>query len=187
MRRDLIGMGKFVSMVLRHEPERIGLSLDEKGWADIDELITNAQIYQQDNGYDLLTRPLLDEIVQTNDKNRFEYSDDGWRIRARQGHSVDVDLQLQDTEPPELLFHGTAERYVQSIRDTGIDKRKRQYVHLSWNEQTAEQVGKRHGKIAILKVRAKDMHAAGHPFYLSTNNVWLTDYVPPEYIDFADD
>ena len=178
MDRNLISLSKFVSLVLRHEPERIGLTLDAQGWASVNELLDAASRHGT-----VLTREKLERIVAENEKQRFAFSDDGLRIRARQGHSLDVDLELVAKIPPDTLFHGTATRFLESIRATGLESRSRQHVHLSRDEATAVQVGQRHGKPVVLKVRAGQMHAAGHEFYLSENQVWLTARVPPEFLD----
>lgn len=168
-----------MSLVLRHKPEEIGLCLDDQGWAEVDELLRLAN----QNGQHL-TRDLLDRIVKENDKQRFAFSEDGLRIRASQGHSLQVDLALPPCEPPELLYHGTASHSVNSIRMHGLEKRQRQHVHLSVNSATATKVGQRHGRPVILVVRAKQMFDEGHEFFLSANGVWLTDHVPVAYLDF---
>ena len=179
MKSNLVKTSKFLSLVLRHQPEIIGLQLDEQGWATVDELLRCSQ-----HGPQPLTQGLLDEIVRTNDKQRFAFSSDGLRIRANQGHSIEVDLALSPLEPPEVLYHGTAERNIVSIRQKGLIKGQRQHVHLSRDEQTATKVGQRHGKPIVLTVRAGEMHRQGHLFYRSDNGVWLTDHVPPQFISF---
>jgi putative RNA 2'-phosphotransferase len=178
MEKRLVSTSKFLSLVLRHQPDQIGLELDAAGWASVDELISRAG-----RAGVVLTEELIREIVATNDKKRFVLSGDGSRIRANQGHSIEVDLGLQPIEPPEILFHGTAARNLESIRATGLDRRSRQHVHLSPDEATATKVGQRHGKPVVLRIRAGEMHRAGHAFYLSANGVWLTGSVPPEFID----
>jgi putative RNA 2'-phosphotransferase len=180
MATDLVKVSKFLSLVLRHKPEEIGLILDANGWADVEDLIRLANLRGAG-----LTRPLLDRVVAESDKKRFAFSEDGRRIRASQGHSVEVDLALPPVEPPEFLFHGTAERFVASIRATGLHSGSRQHVHLSLDETTATAVGRRHGRPVVLVVRAREMATAGHAFYRSTNGVWLTDRVPVEFIDFV--
>lgn len=177
---DLTSSSKFLSLVLRHKPDIIGLTLDTEGWAGIDELIRLSQSHTP------LTRAMIEAIVAENSKQRFAISDDGSRIRARQGHSIDVDLQLQPTSPPQRLYHGTATRFVDAIRREGLHKRSRQHVHLSANADTATLVGARHGRPMVLIVHADKMAAAGHAFFLSENGVWLTDAVPPAFIDFGD-
>lgn len=174
MSRDTQKTSKFLSYILRHKPESIGLKLDMEGWASIDEILEKS-----DEG---LSRDLIVEVVTTSDKKRFSLSADGNRIRANQGHSVRVDLGLQPVEPPEILFHGTAKRFVAAILDEGLKPGKRQHVHLSGDEETAIKVGQRHGKPVILTIPALAMHRAGHVFFLSDNGVWLTDKVPADQL-----
>lgn len=176
---ELVSASKFLSLVLRHQPDVIGLSLDAEGWADIDALIRLAA------GRKPLTRALIEAVVENNNKQRFAISADGQRIRAHQGHSIDVDLGFVPVTPPARLYHGTATRFVESIRREGLVKRSRQHVHLSADADTATNVGARHGTPAILVVHAAEMVAAGHAFYRSGNGVWLTDAVPPDFIDFG--
>ncbi|HNL85482.1 MAG TPA: RNA 2'-phosphotransferase [Chitinophagales bacterium] len=170
-------ISKFLSLVLRHMPDTISLNLDENGWADISELIEKCN-----NHNVLLNIQLLEEIVTTNDKQRFAFNDDKSKIRANQGHSITVELDLEDKMPPEILYHGTAERFLGSILKNGILKQSRQQVHLSANIDTAKKVGARHGKPVVLTVKASAMYNAGHKFYLSQNGVWLTDFVHPEFL-----
>lgn len=179
MKTNLVKVSKFLSLVLRHEPEKIGLSLNENGWAKIDDLL----ILANEKGTSL-THSLLDQIVAENDKKRFEISEDGLRIRACQGHSIDVDLALTPVQPPEVLYHGTASRFVDSIRTGGLHSANRQHVHLSLDMDTARRVGQRHGNPVVLMIRSEAMAAAGHSFFLSTNGVWLTEQVPVEFIRF---
>ncbi|RUM69402.1 MAG: RNA 2'-phosphotransferase [Sulfurovum sp.] len=164
---------RFLSLLLRHKPETIGLKLDENGWADMDELIKKSK----KRG---LTRALIERVVEQDDKQRF--SIEGNRIRANQGHSLAIDLGLKAVTPPEVLYHGTAIRFLDSIMKMGLTKQKRQYVHLSKEIETATHVGMRHGKVVILEVDAKGMYEAGYLFYLSENGVWLTDVVPKEFL-----
>lgn len=177
---DLVGTSKFLSFVLRHKPEEIGLELDQNGWADVGALIERAGAHGH-----RLTRELLELVVADNDKKRFAFSEDGQRIRASQGHSVGIDLGLPPVEPPRELFHGTASRFIDSIRAKGLRAGERQHVHLSPDVPTAVKVGQRHGKPVVLRVRAGMMWDAGHKFYLSANGVWLTDEVPVSFIDFS--
>lgn len=174
---NLIKISKFLSFVLRHKPEAIGLTLDRQGWAEVDLLINLAR--QQGTNLD---RTLLEQVVATNNKKRFSFNADRSKIRANQGHSVTVDLDLAPQQPPEYLFHGTATRFIESISRQGLLKQNRHHVHLSADESTAIEVGKRHGKPIVLKIQAQKMSDAGLTFFLSENNVWLTDRVPPEYI-----
>lgn len=181
MQRELIQSSKFLSFVLRHRPDAIGLVLDAEGWAGVDELIARASEHGEQ-----LTVELIRKVVAQNDKQRFALSADERRIRAVQGHSIEVDLQLVPQIPPAILFHGTATRFLASIREHGLQGRGRQHVHLSPDAETAVRVGSRHGKPVVLEVSAAAMHAAGHQFYLSENGVWLTDAVPVEFIRFPD-
>lgn len=168
---------KFLSYVLRHHPEIISLNLDENGWASVDELILKST-----NDSQGFTFEELDEIVETNDKKRFIFNEDKTRIRANQGHSIGVDLALIPQQPPEFLYHGTAQSNIESILEKGIEKRNRQHVHLSQDKETATKVGMRHGKPIMLIVNTKKMSEDGIAFYLSENNVWLTDFVDSKYI-----
>ena len=170
-------LSKFLSYVLRHHPELIDLNLDENGWANVDELITKSK-----NDSQGFTFEELDEIVQTNDKKRFIFNEDKTRIRANQGHSIDINLALIPQQPPEFLYHGTAQSNIDSIFEKGIEKRNRQHVHLSQDIETATKVGMRHGKPIILTINTEKMFDDGIEFYLSENNVWLTDFVDIKYI-----
>jgi putative RNA 2'-phosphotransferase len=168
---------KFLSLVLRHQPELIGLTLDENGWVSVEELLKQIQT----KGYHLSSRQLK-ELVDTNDKKRFVFSEDGQWIRAAQGHSITVDLQLTPATPPTQLFHGTAERNVTIIQKEGLKKGKRHHVHLSADVETARAVGTRYGKPVVFVVDAAAMQQEGFVFYLSENGVWLTDAVPARYL-----
>lgn len=179
MDRSLVQTSKFLSYLLRHRPDAIGLVLDEQGWAEVDALLAGCARHGR-----AISREMLERVVATNDKQRFMISADGTRIRANQGHSVAVDLGYVPAEPPPLLYHGTAERNVASIRRQGLTKGKRHHVHLSTDEATAHRVGSRHGRAVVLRVRAAAMAATGIEFFLSANGVWLTDSVPATYIDF---
>ncbi len=170
---------KFLSLILRHRPETIGIELDENGWADVKELIE--KMNAKDAGLDLV---ILKEMVATNDKKRFAFNEDLTKIRASQGHSVAVELALQATEPPPFLYHGTVGKFIDSIKETGLNKMERQYVHLSADISTAEKVGGRRGKPQILTVLSGEMFKEQFLFYLSENGVWLTDHVPPKFILF---
>lgn len=178
--RDDTSTSKFLSLVLRHKPELIGLQLDAAGWADIDLLIALSQAHRP------LTRASIQAVVASSDKQRFAISEDGLRIRANQGHSVEVDLQLEAVAPPVRLYHGTAARFVENIRREGLSRRSRHHVHLSADIDTAMRVGTRHGTPVVLVVRAAEMAAAGHAFHRSANGVWLTDAVPAAFIDVGD-
>jgi putative RNA 2'-phosphotransferase len=177
MDRQLVKTSKFLSLVLRHRPEAIGLALDAQGWANVDDLIARAAARGQP-----LTRELIAQVVAENDKQRFALSDDGGRIRANQGHSVTVDLALEPQEPPETLYHGTAARNLRSIEREGLRRGQRHHVHLSPDPATARTVGQRHGEPVVLRVAAGAMWRDGHPFSRSANGVWLTEAVLPAYL-----
>lgn len=164
---------------MRHRPEKINLTLDENGWADIDELIQKANQARV-----TMDKQLLLEVVKTNDKKRFELSEDGLRIRASQGHSIPVNLNIEPQTPLELLYHGTAYRFLQSIRTHGLLPRNRTHVHLSPDVKTAITVGSRHGEPVVLTIQAGHMFNDGYNFYLSANGIWLTEKVPVDYIRF---
>ncbi|MDR3459223.1 MAG: RNA 2'-phosphotransferase [Verrucomicrobiae bacterium] len=170
---------KFLSLVLRHEPERVGLKLGEAGWMGVTELLDAVNRHGV-----ALTLDQLKHVVATSDKKRFAFSDDGLQIRASQGHSVEVDLQYEPQTPPDLLYHGTATRFLDSIRKEGLKRMGRHHVHLSAETKVTLQVGGRHGKPVLLVIRAGEMHRAGHVFFRSANGVWLTDNVPAEFIEF---
>jgi putative RNA 2'-phosphotransferase len=178
--KELEKTSKFLSLVLRHNPAKIGLALDSSGWTNIEQLLQRLTVHGH-----TISLEALRELVAKSDKQRFAISEDGLRIRANQGHSIAaVDLKLQPQEPPELLFHGTADRFLSSIRASGLVSQSRNHVHLSDNMETAINVGGRHGKPVVLIVRACAMSAKGCEFYLSENGVWLTDSVPVEFIEF---
>ncbi len=172
-------LSKFLSLILRHAPETIGLTLDSQGWASIDELIAKAKKARRKIELDMLRT-----VVETNDKQRFTLSDDGRRIRAAQGHSISVDLGLEPTIPPDRLFHGTATQTLDAIFAEGLKPGRRQKVHLSLDEDTARKVGQRHGRPTVLRIDAKRMHAEGFLFWKADNGVWLTDHVPPAFLGF---
>ena len=168
---------KFLALILRHKPEAAGISLDNHGWADVNKLITGMQ-----NKYPEFKYSTLLKIVLTDDKQRYSFNEDNTKIRANQGHSIKVDVELKETVPPNILYHGTATKSLDKIMSEGIKSMQRLHVHLSADTQKAIETGKRHGKPVVLSVNAKEMHDAGHKFYLSENNVWLTDFVPKEFI-----
>lgn len=174
---ELKSLSQFLSLILRHEPERIGLTLDDAGWAGIDTLLENATASGRQ-----MTRAQLEAVVETSDKKRFAISEDGLRIRANQGHSIDVDLGLLPVAPPAVLYHGTATRFLASIQAAGLDKRQRHHVHLTSDLAVARSVGQRYGVVVVLTVDAARMHADGHVFFRSENGVWLTDTVPAHYL-----
>ena len=170
---------KFLSLVLRHQPATIGIKLSSAGWVEVDELL--AAINRHPNNIKL-NRKSLEQVVNSNDKQRFEFDKAGTSIRARQGHSLDVDLGYQPTTPPETLVHGTPRKFVATICETGLMKMNRHHVHLHTDLKTATAVGARRGDSVILIVRSGDMHRAGFEFFVTDNGVWLTDFVPAEFI-----
>ena len=174
---SLKDVSKYMSLILRHKPDAIGITLDEHGWANVDELIAGIA---KDNEFNM---EILEEIVRTDEKQRYLFNEDKTLIRANQGHSIPVDVELEEKEPPELLWHGTGEKYVASIDVQGLIPKSRLYVHLSKDEDTAVKVGKRHGKAVLYHVKAKQMHDDGYNFYLSANGVWLTKEVPVKYLE----
>lgn len=170
-------VSKYMSLILRHKPEAIGITLDEHGWANVDELIAGIA---KNNNFNM---DILEEIVRTDEKQRYSFNDDKTLIRANQGHSIPVDVELAECVPPEILWHGTGEKYVSSIDAQGLIPKSRLYVHLSADEATAVKVGTRHGKPVLYKVLAGAMHERGYKFYRSVNGVWLTKEVPVEYLE----
>lgn len=173
-----VHISKFLSLVLRHRPGEIGLDVDGAGWAEVDELIEAARANEVP-----LDRELLRELIRESEKTRFEFSPDGERIRATYGHSIDVDLGLESSNPPEVLYHGTAKRSVESILSEGLDSRGRQFVHLSPTVAAAREVGVRHGSPVVLHIQARELADTGQPFYRSTDQIWLTAGVPPDFIE----
>jgi putative RNA 2'-phosphotransferase len=182
--KKLRGYSKFLSYVLRHSPGEVGLALDGGGWVDVGVLLKKCRDHRRARGLD---RELLDVVVATNNKKRFEYSEDGRKIRARQGHSVPVDLGHDPVEPPECLYHGTSRKFYEPIRSGGLLKMSRHAVHLSRDYATAVDVGSRRGKPVVLKVRALQMHSDGYRFFLTENGVWYTERVPVDYLLWPED
>ncbi|MPV67305.1 RNA 2'-phosphotransferase [Burkholderia sp. BE17] len=179
---DAISISKYLSYLLRHEPQAIGLQLDPEGWADIGELIACAARHGR-----RLDRATIETVCATSDKQRFALSDDGQRIRAVQGHSTSVvQRRYPPAQPPERLYHGTATRFLDSIRAQGLKPGARHHVHLSPDIRTALAVGTRYGEPVILEVDAQRMHRQGHTFFVAENGVWLTDAVPAEYLTQID-
>ncbi|MFM2483476.1 RNA 2'-phosphotransferase [Celerinatantimonas sp. YJH-8] len=179
--KELNQISKFLSLILRHKPDTIGIELDSNGWANIEEIIIKTNKFKYD-GISPLNLPLIKEVVKNNDKKRFSISEDGEYIRANQGHSINVDLQFQPISPPETLYHGTATRFLTSITEHGLKSQQRQYVHLSTDVETAITVGQRYGNPIVLEVKAQLMYKQGFKFYQAKNNVWLIDNVPSEFI-----
>ena len=176
--KELTRISKFLSFVLRHQPAAIGIQLDQNGWADVKDLIQKAN----DHGI-RFDRETLNHLVATNSKKRFAFNDTYERIRASQGHTIDIELGYNSQKPPQILFHGTSENSVQSILDSGLKKQSRQYVHLSRDSETAIKVGQRHGKPVVFKVFAEEMYNENFQFFLSDNGVWLTDNVSAKYLN----
>jgi putative RNA 2'-phosphotransferase len=172
-----IKISKYLSKHLRHTPERLGISVAEGGWVCVDELLAGCL-----RDHFVITRAELDEVVATNDKQRFSYDPSGTRIRANQGHSTPVDLQLEPATPPDVLYHGTAERTAALIQAQGLSKMSRHHVHLSLDVPTALAVGGRHGRPMVFAVDAAAMVRDGHEFFRSDNGVWLVDAVPPQFL-----
>ena len=181
MNPNLVTLSKFLAKHLRHAPEALGLSLEPGGWVGVDDLLAASARVGFPIAYDDLIA-----CVETNDKKRYSFDESGDRIRANQGHSTEVDLQLVETPPPAELFHGTVERFLAAILVEGLKKGKRHHVHLSKDTETARKVGARRGKPVILRVDAGRMHGEGFKFYVSTNGVWLTDAVPADFIAIRD-
>lgn len=179
--RDLTQSSKFLSLILRHEPAKFGVALDEAGWTDVEALLEACRRHGRE-----IDRVLLQQIVATNDKKRFSFDETGMRIRANQGHSVEVELGYEPAAPPTLLYHGTATRFLAAIRTEGLRKMARHHVHLSADEATALSVGQRHGKPAVLAIDAAAMAGDGFAFFLSANKVWLVDHVPTRFIVFPE-
>lgn len=176
--KQTTGTSRFISLILRHKPETIGITLDEHGWADVQDLIDGIN---RSSGH-TLDMELLEEIVRTDEKQRYSFNEDHTLIRANQGHSVSVDVELEEKIPPNTLWHGTGEKYVSSIDAQGLIPKSRLYVHLSSDIDTARNVGSRHGKPVIYAINCRAMVRDGYRFFLSANHVWLTKEVPALYM-----
>lgn len=172
-------LSKFISLILRHKPETIGISLDSHGWADIDKLIDG--INRQGRYH--IDMDILEEIVRTDEKGRYSFNYDRTKIRANQGHSIQVDVEMEEKEPPEILYHGTGEKYMDSIDQDGLLPKSRLYVHLSKDVENAKKVGSRHGRPVIYEVKAGQMYREGYKFQLSANGVWQTKIVPRMFLE----
>lgn len=177
MSKEMIRLSKFLSLILRHDPAKVGLVLEEGGWVDVSTLLGALQ--KAGHRVDI---SLLQQVVRENDKQRFAFNVDGTKIRANQGHSVQVELGLQPIPPPEILYHGTATRFLESILATGLQPQSRTHVHLSSDYDTAVKVGTRHGKPVVLTVQVGQMAKDGFSFYRADNGVWLTEQVPSQYL-----
>ncbi len=171
-------LSRFLSLILRHDPGSIGLQLDANGWAAMAELIDCMNRHGK-----RVDRAMILRVVETSDKQRFRLSDDGLSIRANQGHSIEIDLKLEEMSPPQWLYHGTAAKSMPAIVREGLSKKSRQHVHLSIDRATAKKVGARHGKPVVLEIAAQMMVQHGYRFYRAENGVWLTDHVPPDYLN----
>ena len=183
MRKERSGKKKektsrFISMILRHRPEAVGISLDAHGWADVQALISGINR----SGGHTIDMEILEEIVRTDEKQRYSFNNDHTKIRANQGHSIPVDVELEEKNPPDLLWHGTGEKYVPSIDARGLIPKGRLYVHLSSDRETARKVGSRHGKPVIYEIDCRKMKEDGYRFFLSANHIWLTKEVPAQYL-----
>lgn len=178
--RRLERLSKFISMILRHKPEVIGITLDEHGWADVDELIKGINETGEEVKF---SKDTLEKIVKTDKKQRYSVSQDRTLIRANQGHSIPVDVELEKKEPPKVLYHGTGVKSVKAIQEKGLLPMERLYVHLSTDVETATNVGKRHGTPVIFKVNTEQMQKDGYDFFQSVNGVWLTKEVPAKYLE----
>lgn len=176
MKPDLDKISRFISLILRHKPEAAGIDLDEHGWADVDELIDGI------NKAQAFDKEMLEEIVVTDEKGRYSFNEDKTLIRANQGHSIPVDVELEEMVPPDVLYHGSARKYVAGIKKLGLIPKSRLYVHLSADRKTAKKVGMRHGVPVVWAIDTQKMYANGHKFYKSKNGVWLTRAVPVEYL-----
>lgn len=174
---DYTEVSRYISLILRHKPEVVGLKLDEHGWVNVDQLIEGVS-----RKY-MINRSILEEIVETDNKQRYSFNTDKTKIRANQGHSVNVDVELEEHQPPEILWHGTDKKFVDAINEQGLIPKSRLYVHLSKDPETARQVGARHGESVLYKVSAGQMFRDGYKFYLSKNGVWLTKEVPVKYLE----
>jgi putative RNA 2'-phosphotransferase len=176
--KQTIQISKFLSLLLRHAPETIGIQLDENGWVAVDVLLDKMNAHNK-----TITPEMLEFVVENNNKKRFAFNEDGSKIRASQGHSVDIDPDYTPQQPPEILYHGTALKFKESILEKGILKQNRTHVHLSADIDTATNVGSRHGKPFIFTVKAGEMHKNGFDFFISENGVWLTDQVPATFLE----
>lgn len=170
-------ISRYIALLLRHHPEKAGLCLDEHGWVEVEALIQGVR-----RRYPEFNRAVLDEIVARDSKQRYVYNQDKTCIRANQGHSIPVDVELKQALPPTILYHGTGEKYVESIQKVGLIPKSRLYVHLSTDIQTAIQVGKRHGQPVIYQIDTQQMIHDGFIFYISANHIWLTKAVPVQYL-----
>ena len=175
--KEFNNLGRYIALILRHKPDVIGITLDKHGWANVKDLIDGI------NNTQYFTMEMLEEIVNKDNKQRYSFNEDKTFIRANQGHSIKVDVDLKEKIPPDILYHGTGEKYCNSIDKNGLTSKSRLYVHLSRDINTAIDVGSRHGNPIIYKIKSKKMYEDGYKFYISKNNVWLTEKVPVKYIE----
>ncbi|MBL0742048.1 RNA 2'-phosphotransferase [Chryseolinea lacunae] len=180
--KETVRISKFLSLVLRHQPETIQITLDENGWTDVAVLLDRLKAHGLS-----VSKEILQHVVDTNSKKRFAFNDNQTKIRASQGHSVSVDLDYAPQTPPDILYHGTSTTALESIFKTGLEKRQRHHVHLSADKETARTVGQRYGKAVVLTVDTGAMHREGYAFYVSENAVWLTDHVPANYLKLPEE
>ena len=173
-------ISKFMALVLRHKPELIGIIMNSEGWVNLDDFIRKLNIYKHFN----VNKETVNIIIKNDEKQRYALSSDGSMIRANQGHSVDINLNLKPEMPPFILYHGTVHKYLEKIKKEGLRPMSRQFIHLSLDKKTAENVGKRRGIPVVLTVNARDMYTAGYNFYQSENKIWMTKTIPIEYINF---
>lgn len=171
-------LGKYIALILRHKPETIEASLDEHGWMEVDTLINGINSHSNHH----IDMERLERIVKEDNKGRYSFGEDKLLIRANQGHSVSVDVEMPEMTPPDILYHGTGEKFVASIDEQGLIPKSRLYVHLSKDIETASKVGSRHGHPVIYEVMSGKMAADGYKFYLSANGVWQTKSVPTQYL-----
>lgn len=174
-------LSKFISLILRHKPEVIGIKLDAQGYVDVKELIEKIN-----NTGKNINIEILEQIVKEDNKQRYSFDEDRNKIRANQGHSINVDVELKELEPPKYLYHGTATRFLDNIKKEGIVRQSRLYVHLSNDINTAIKVGKRHGTPVVLEINTEEMYENGYKFYLSENNVWLCEHIPFKYVEILE-
>lgn len=180
MNDEMTETSKLIAYMLRHRPNEFGLSMDQHGWVDANEVVKAVAARHK------FDAKMLEAIVASDEKKRYSFNEDKSKIRANQGHSIQVDVEMPERIPPEVLYHGTGEKYVEQILKSGLLPKSRLHVHLSKDHDTAVSVGSRHGKPAVFEVRAKAMHDAGHKFWLSENEVWLTKAVPVEFMHLID-
>lgn len=182
MSKELTKDSKFLSLILRHKPDLVGIEIQEEGWVKVESLLEKCAEFGRP-----ISKETLRIIVESDEKQRYSFKDDGEYIRANQGHSIDVDMSFKEESPPIILYHGTARKNIESIKRQGLTKQNRQYVHLSKDFHTARTVGSRHGTSVVYNVKAYEMSKQGYKFFLSENGIWLTEWVPTNYLSFNND